>query len=305
MKEVLNIVTRKSALAMWQANFVRTQLEKLNPRLQVNLIGLTTTADRHKQANLATMGGKSLYVKELQTALLNHEADIAVHSIKDLPVYEPDNLILAAICERADPRDVFIGKQNSSLGSLPHAAIVGTGSPRRKSQLKAIRPDLIIELLRGNVETRLKKLATQNYDAIILAAAGLCRLGLANHISEYLDPESFIPAIGQGAIGIECRADDTALLDFLQPLNHEPTYHCILAERAVNQKLGGNCFVPLAAHAHLLKNKLYLKAMVGMEDGSLIFKADLQGELKCAQSIGLEVAEKLLQQGADKILKKY
>ncbi|OGT44948.1 MAG: hydroxymethylbilane synthase [Gammaproteobacteria bacterium RIFCSPHIGHO2_12_FULL_38_11] len=302
MKNHIRIATRKSKLALWQANFVKSALEKKHPGLIVSLIEIMTEGDKQPTIPLAQMGGKSVFVKALQNALLNNEADIAVHSIKDMSVYPTDNLILAAVCERADPRDAFISNDFMAIESLPRHAIVGTSSPRRTCLIKSLRPDIKIELLRGNVDTRLAKLDARNYDAIILAAAGLHRLDLTSRIQSYFSCDFFTPAIGQGAIGVECREDDIVMRDLLLFLNHADTAHSIVAERRVNQIVGGDCHTVIGAHAHINQDQIYLSAMVGSMDGKIILRAkahcDLHGAIRCGEN----VAKDLLNQGAAQLI---
>lgn len=303
MKTPLIIATRKSALALKQANYVKEKLTEQYSTLNVDLLALSTAGDDNTTTSLTEIGGKNLFVKTLQQAILNNRADIAVHSIKDLSVNTHPDLQLTAICQREDPRDAFIAKEYQSLTDLPEGAVVGTASPRRTCQIKACRPDLHIKLLRGNVETRLKKLDRKEYDAIILAAAGLNRLNLSHHITAYLDPTIFIPAIGQGAIGIECRANNTALIKTLACLNDHNSHTCVIAERVVNQHLKGDCHTPIGAHATLNKQgELHLIAMVGSLDGKLILRAERTGRAEEARKIGEQVAHDLLAQGAEKLL---
>ncbi len=302
MTNVLKIATRKSPLALWQAHFVKQQLEMNHPDLTIELVGLVTAGDKNTNVALTHLGGKSLFVKELQRALLDKQADIAVHSIKDMSVQPCPGLTLAAVCQREDPRDVLASNHHYDLQSLPHNATVGTASPRRQSLLLALRSDLKIKLLRGNVGTRLAKLADGEYDAIVLALAGLLRLNMADKISAYLDPNYFIPAIGQAALGIECREDDANTLAFIEPLNHKPSAICISAERAVNQRLGGDCHTPLGAYATLNGDQLTVSAMVGSMDGQLIIRSTRTGEALRATQLGADIAEDLLTKGAQALL---
>ena len=302
MNKQLRLATRQSPLALWQAEHIKQALLALAPELEITLFPLLTQGDKDTSGPLTDKGGKGLFVKELQRALLENKADFAVHSVKDMSVLNTEGLCLAAIPERADPRDAFVSLKFARLDELPNNARVGTSSPRRTALLKAYRPDLNIEILRGNVQTRLNKLAAGNYDAIILAAAGLQRLGLAESIRELLSTDSFIPAIGQGALGIECRSNDAELIRLLHQLNHETSYGCVSAERAVNKRLGGSCYVPIAAHAHIEKGILNLRGMVASLDGNLVFKAEISGEAENAEALGLALAEKLLAQGAQQVL---
>lgn len=301
----ITLATRKSKLALWQAKFVKQQLLAHHPQLDVQLIAQSTAGDNNPDVALANIGGKDLFAKELQTLVLNKKADIAVHSIKDLAAITLAGLQLAAICEREDPRDVFISKTYAHFKDLKPHAIVGTASPRRQSQLLYQRPDLSIKLLRGNVNTRLQKLEDGIYDAIILAAAGIKRLGMSDRITEYFNPQTMLPAIGQGAIGIECRADDDTLLPLLQCLNHETTHACVQAERAVNAHLHGNCFTPIAAFAQLNQSTLQLEARIGALDGNEMICAKSEGHPTDAKLIGTRVAESLLSKGAGRILQSH
>lgn len=298
----IRIATRKSPLALWQANFVKDALLQLDSSLEISLVGLTTKGDREQSVALTKLGGKTLFVKELQNAVLNNAAEITVHSIKDMSVQDCPGLVLAAICEREDPRDAFVSNQYASIDQLPETAIVGTSSPRRTALLKAKRANLQTKVLRGNVGTRVKKLDEQQYDAIILAVAGLKRLGLADRITDYLDLSEFIPAIGQAAIGIECREKDNALMTLIKQLNHPETENCVIAERAVNKVLGGDCFTPLAAHAHLKSGELYLQAMVGSLDGRTIIESQISGKPEQASKLGKNLGNDLLEKGAAALL---
>ncbi len=300
----IRIATRKSPLAIWQSQFVKNALLKTDPTLEISFIELTTKGDREQTTALTDIGGKSLFVKELQQAMLNNEADIAVHSIKDMSVQDSPGLTLAAICERDDPRDAFLSTKYASIKALPENAVVGTASPRRTSLLKSIRPDLQTKLLRGNVGTRLNKLDDGQYDAIILATAGLKRLGLDNRITDYLNPSVFIPAIGQAAIGIECCDNNKVLLALISQLNHTDTAQCVLAERAVNKVLNGDCHTPLAAYAIIDGDKLKLHSMVGSLDGSQKIESRLDGSPNEAVEIGEKVGNDLLEKGAGTLLNK-
>ena len=246
MTDIIRIATRKSPLALWQAEYIQQRLLELNPGLQVELVKMVTQGDKILDTPLAKVGGKGLFVKELEVGMLNGDADIAVHSMKDVPVEFPAGLHLAVICEREDPRDAFVSNRFTSIEDLPHGATVGTSSLRRQCQLRAWRPDLKISDLRGNVNTRLAKLDEGKYDAIILASAGLIRLGFSDRIRAFLDTDICLPAIGQGAVGVECRVDDERINALLEPLNHERTHTCVMAERAMNHRLEGGCQVPIA-----------------------------------------------------------
>lgn len=299
----LRIITRKSKLALWQAHFVKTALEKKYPECRIELIGMTTEGDQQQTISLAQIGGKANFVKALQKALLNNEADLAVHSIKDMSAHHTPHLTLAAICERADPRDAFLSHHFETIDALPKNAVVGTASPRRACFIKSLRPDVQIKLLRGNIDTRLAKLDAGEYDAIILAAAGVTRLGLSHRIRAYLPENVFTPAIGQGAIGIECREDDFKIRELLRCLHHDNTAYCVIAERAVNQILNGDCHTAIGAHAKIMQDKINLSAMVGDENGSVILRANATDLINNAEKAGEKVADDLLSQGAGKLIK--
>ena len=301
-KPYLRIATRKSRLALWQAEYVAATLQCLHPGLQVELIRMSTQGDKILDTPLAKVGGKGLFVKELEQGLLREEADIAVHSMKDVPVVLPDGLHIAAICPREDPRDAFVSNQWSQLACLPQGARVGTSSLRRQSQIQAYRPDFQVLSLRGNVSTRLAKLDKGDFDAIILATAGLVRLELTERIRERLSPETSLPAMGQGAIGIECRQGDTATEQLIRALEHPPTRITVQAERALNERLAGGCQVPIAGYAELEGERLRLRALVGQPDGSEIIRGEFWGAPAEAKVIGISLAEDLLRRGADKIL---
>ena len=299
---LVRIATRKSALALWQANFVKALLEAAHPGLQVELVPMSTQGDKILDTPLAKIGGKGLFVKELETAMLEGRADIAVHSMKDVPVDFPEGLMLHTICRREDPRDAFVSNSYQQLADLPQGAVVGTSSLRRQCQIKAIRPDLAIKDLRGNVNTRLAKLDAGEFDAIILASAGLIRLGFENRIASFLEVGTSLPANGQGAVGIECRTADLAVQQLLAPLEHKETRICVLAERAMNRKLQGGCQVPIGAFAVLQQNELWLRGLVGQLDGSEILRSEIKGEAAQAEQLGAQLAEQLLALGADRIL---
>ncbi len=301
-KNVLTIATRESPLALWQANWVKTQLESIHPDLSVQLLGLTTTADQLLSLPLYKVGGKGLFVKELEQALMNKTADIAVHSMKDVPMVLPDGLSLPVMCEREDPRDAFVANDVTSLDELPLNAIVGTSSLRRQSQVLKKRPDLQIAFLRGNVNTRLGKLDRGDYAAIILAAAGLKRLHLANRIRAYLSPEEMLPAAGQGVLGIECRSDDQATQALIAPLNDLRTHQCVLAERALCRYLGGGCHVPLAAYAEWMDDTLILRGLVANPAGTEIIQTQLSDSPDQAEALGIAAAKDLVRQGAKPLL---
>lgn len=302
MTEKLRIATRQSPLALWQANFVKQALERHFPNLSVELVTMVTKGDIILDTPLAKIGGKGLFVKELELALLEGRADIAVHSMKDVPMFFPEGLGLAVICQREDPRDAFVSYQYASLDELPAGAVVGTSSLRRQCQLMAAYPHLQIKSLRGNVGTRLSKLDAGEYDAIILAAAGLIRLGLAERIRCFMPVEQSLPAAGQGAVGIETRIDDERILNYVKVLHHAPTAACVIAERAMNTHLQGGCQVPIGGFAQLDGDHLRLNALVGALDGSTIIRASGSAPIHEAVQLGESVAEQLLSQGADRIL---
>lgn len=302
MSSLLRIATRESPLALWQANYVKSALERAHPDLEVLLVPMTTRGDQILNSPLSKIGGKGLFIKELEVALLEDRADIAVHSMKDVPMEFPEGLGLVTICEREDFRDAFVSNRYDSLDDLPQGAVIGSSSLRRQCQLRAHRPDLVIEDLRGNVGTRLSKLDAGDYDAIILASAGLIRLGLPERIKQFLDPELSLPAGGQGAVGIECRLDDAATRALLAPLHHAPTATCVRAERAMNARLQGGCQVPIAALARLDGEQLHLSGLVGTVDGSRILRSRISGAAHMAEELGETLAEDLLRQGASAIL---
>jgi hydroxymethylbilane synthase len=303
MSQTIRIATRKSPLAMWQAEHVAAELKRAHPGIEVELLGMTTQGDKILDTPLAKIGGKGLFIKELEQGLLSGDADIAVHSMKDVPVELPEGLHLAVIMQREDPRDAFVSNDYQSLDELPQGACVGTSSLRRQSQLAEQRPDLKIKSLRGNVNTRLRKLDEGEYDAIILAAAGLIRLGFEARITALIGPEQSLPAIGQGAVGIECRIDDEQTNALIAPLHHEDTAVCVQAERAMNQRLNGGCQVPIAGYAMLESGNLWLRGLVGEPDGSDIIRGEVEGSIDEAEAMGIGLAERLLEWGADEILK--
>ena len=308
----ITIGTRGSKLALWQAEFVKTELQKLYPDLKVEILKIKTTGDKILDVPLSRVGGKGLFVKEIEEALLRHEADIAVHSMKDVPTDFPDGLHLAVVCEREDPRDALIvsnklkvksGKLKPSLiFSLPKKAKVGTSSLRRSCQLLSLRPDLKIEQLRGNLDTRLRKLDEGQFDAIILAAAGMKRLGLQDRITEILPLDISLPAIGQGAVGIECRVNDEWVNNLISALNHPETFLCVKAERAFLKKLEGGCQVPIAAHARLKDGRIVMHGLVGSISGEKIIKGYSEGGAGHAENLGVTLAEEILSKGAKEIL---
>ncbi|HEY6610045.1 MAG TPA: hydroxymethylbilane synthase [Pseudomonas sp.] len=302
MSREIRIATRKSALALWQAEHVKARLEQAHPGLKVSLVPMVSRGDKLLDAPLAKIGGKGLFVKELETALLENEADIAVHSMKDVPMDFPEGLGLYCICEREDPRDAFVSNTFASLDALPAGSVVGTSSLRRQAQLLARRPDLKIQFLRGNVNTRLAKLDAGEYDAIILAAAGLIRLGFEARIRAFISAEDSLPAGGQGAVGIECRTADAEVHALLAPLHHADTADRVSAERALNKRLNGGCQVPIACYALLEGDELWLRGLVGQPDGGLLLRAEARAPRAAAEALGVQVAEALLAQGAERIL---
>ena len=301
--KILKIATRQSPLALWQAEHIRARLEALHTDLKVELVTFVTQGDKILDTPLAKIGGKGLFVKELEAALLDGRADLAVHSMKDVPMALPEGLNLAVICEREDPLDAFVSNTYNHFDELPKGAKVGTSSLRRKCQILKQRPDLEIIDLRGNVGTRLSKLDAGNYDAIILASAGLKRLGLAERIRHTIQPEFSLPAVGQGALGLECRTDDQAVLDLIQPLMHSETNACVRAERAFNAYLEGGCQVPIAGYAVLQNGQIHLEGRVGSVDGKTLLKAQQVGASEQAEQLGVALAQDLLAQGAGDILK--
>lgn len=300
--KILRIATRKSPLALWQAEYVSRLLREAHADLQVELVKMTTQGDKILDTPLAKVGGKGLFVKELELGMLNGDADIAVHSMKDVPIEFPEGLHLPVICPREDPRDAFVSNRFESLAALPQGARVGTSSLRRQCQIREKRPDLAILDLRGNVNTRLQKLDKGDYDAIILAAAGLIRLGFNGRIREFIATEVSLPAIGQGAVGIECRLDDPVVNELIAPLNDINTATRVLAERAMNVRLQGGCQVPIAGYAELDKGVLFLRGLVGEPDGSEIIRGDIAGPPDNAEEMGQVLADDLLNRGASRIL---
>jgi len=296
------IATRESALAMWQARHVKSLLSRLYPRVEIVIVGMTTEGDRRLGTSLARIGGKGLFVKELEDRITHGTADLAVHSVKDVPMQLPEGFTLAAVTERADPRDAFVSGRFAHPDALPPGGRVGTSSLRRESQLRSRYPQLRILPLRGNVQTRLGKLDSGEYDAIILAAAGLRRLGLEQRITYSLEVADSIPAVGQGALGIECLAARGDLLRLLLPLNHGSTAVCVSAERALSRALAGSCNVPLGAHATLEDGWLRLRAFVGAPDGSRQVSGEITGSPDEAEHLGGELAERLKADGAAAIL---
>ena len=300
--KILRIATRKSALALWQAEYVKKELERHHPDLTVELVKMTSKGDRILDAPLAKIGGKGLFVKELENALLENRADIAVHSIKDVPMDFPAGLELGVICPRENPQDAFVSNQYNALDELPEGAVVGTSSLRRQCQVLQRRPDLTIKFLRGNVNTRLAKLDDGQYDAIILAVAGLLRLGMKDRICSALPVDVCLPAAGQGAVGIELRSNDEEIRQLIAPLHHCETAIVVGAERAMNRRLNGGCQVPIAGFAELTDDNLHLRALVGSPDGKTLLRSEISCTAQEFEHAGIKVAEDLLVQGADRIL---
>jgi len=300
--ETLRIATRSSPLALWQAEEVSRRLKEIYPDLDIQLVTMKTKGDKILDTPLAKVGGKGLFVKELEAGMLAGDADIAVHSMKDVPVEFPEGLELSLIMQREDPRDAFVSNKYQQLADLPDGAVVGTSSLRRQTQINEKFPNLKLDWLRGNVNTRLKKLDDGNFDAIILAAAGLKRLGFEARISSFLEPEVSLPAIGQGAIGIEARKDDEPVKQLLAPLADEDTTKRVLAERAMNETLKGGCQVPIAGYALLQGDDLYLRGLVGKPDGSRVIRAEIRGPADQAAALGKKLGQELLSQGAGEIL---
>ncbi len=296
------IATRESALALWQARHVQAELQLLYPGLEVSILGMTTEGDRNLGSSLAKIGGKGLFVKELEEALADGRADIAVHSMKDVPMHLPEGYALAAVLERADPRDAFVANGYQALHSLPAGAHIGTSSLRRECQLRANFPGLVIDPLRGNVQTRLRKLDEEQYSAIILAAAGLKRLGLSDRIAALLTPDQSLPAVGQGALGIESRSERSDVFELLEPLRHAATQQCVIAERAFSRGLAGSCNVPLAGFAEIEDGLLRLRGLVGTPDGSRVIRGEISGAVADAETLGQSLAAELKGRGAAEIL---
>ena len=302
MKDHLRIATRKSPLALWQAEHVKQRLIDLHPGLEVSLVTMTTQGDKLLDSPLAKIGGKGLFVKELEQGMLDGRADIAVHSMKDVPVVLPDALDLPIILERENPLDALVSSRYQNFNDMPADAVIGTCSLRRQSQILARHPGFRIEVLRGSVNTRLEKLDRGDFDAIILAASGLIRMGWQARIAAELDPAVSLPAVGQGALGIECRRDDAEVLDLIRPLHHDDTWLRVSAERAVNARLNGGCQVPIGAFAEIEGTKLTLRAMVATPDGGQVLHATAAGEASDAVNIGVEAANDLIAQGAGELL---
>ena len=304
MKKILRCATRNSRLALWQVEYIISQLKLLHPDIVVEIIPVVTEADRFKRTALAELGGKAVFVKEVQKLILDGVADFAVHSIKDMSAETFPKLTIAAICKREDPRDVWVSSKFHKIEDISQA-VFGTGSPRRRHQLLHYFPDCKVVDIRGNVETRLEKCHKGDYDVIILAAAGLKRLGLASQISGYFEIEHFLPAIGQGAIAVECLESNIKLIDFFSQINDQQTSQCVMAERTVNRILQGGCLLPIAAHAFYQQTTLCLRAMVGDGLGNIQYTAFVQGSCDQPAILGRQVAESILQQGAEPLLQKY
>ncbi len=298
----IRIATRESLLALWQAEYVSTALRNAHPGLEVELIKMKSEGDRILDTPLAKIGGKGLFVKELEEGMLRGDADIAVHSMKDVPMVLPQGLHLAVICPREDPRDAFVSNTYKHFDELPQGAVVGTSSLRRQAQLLIHRPDLEIKFLRGNVQTRLRKLDEGQYDAIILASAGLIRLKEGDRITELLETTTILPAVGQGAVGIECRSDDVEINALLAPLNDETTWTRVTAERAMNRRLEGGCQVPIGGYAELDHGVVVLQGLVARPDGSEVVRGSISGRPEDAEELGNVLAEDLLSRGAGEIL---
>ncbi|HNQ05066.1 MAG TPA: hydroxymethylbilane synthase [Thiobacillaceae bacterium] len=296
------IATRESQLALWQASHVRARLMALHPGLEVELLGMTTQGDQILDSPLSRIGGKGLFVKELEVAMAEGRADLAVHSIKDVPMDLPEGFELAAISVREDPRDAFVSNRFASLDALPRGARVGTSSLRRQAQLRAYFSHLLIDTLRGNVNTRLRKLDEGQYDAIILAAAGLKRLGFTHRIRSEISPEDSLPAVGQGALGIEIRSGRPDLTTLLAPLNDPETAACVRAERAMGRKLQGGCQAPIGGYAELRDGRIHLRAFVADLEGTRFYRSETTGTMDDPEAVGLAAAEALIRQGADRLL---
>jgi hydroxymethylbilane synthase len=301
--KTITIGTRGSPLALWQAHWIKSQLETVHDDLTVELVKIKTSGDKIQDVPIAKVGGKGLFTKEIEESMLRYETDIAVHSMKDVPVKFPPSLTLSVVTEREDPRDALISRKGLKLDSLPKGAKVGTGSFRRTTQLLHYRPDLEVVPMRGNVQTRLDKLESEGMDAIILAAAGLIRLGMADRITENIDPEIMLPGGGQGAVGIESRKEDLRVMNRIFPLDHEETHRALEAERAFLTRLEGGCQVPIGVYATIEEETLHLRGLVGSLDGKQVLKAERKGSVDDPEAIGLQLAGEILEMGADKILK--
>jgi hydroxymethylbilane synthase len=304
MNDPIKIGTRGSKLALWQAGWVKSILEKRFPPIQVELIIIKTQGDKILDVPLAKVGGKGLFVKEIEQALLARRIDIAVHSMKDMPADIPQGLCIGAIPERENPLDVFISRSGDGFNELAGGSVIGTSSLRRSAQLRHARPDMVIQPIRGNLDTRLKKLQSENFDALVLAAAGVKRLNLEHKVTEYLDPEFMLPAIGQGALCIEIRKDDSTVGSLVASLDHTPTRTAVAGERAFLNRLEGGCQVPIAGHGRIIENQFILTGLVAEVDGSRVIKGERSGPSDSSETSGIELAEELLARGADKILEK-
>jgi hydroxymethylbilane synthase len=302
MSTLLRIATRKSPLALWQAEEVARQLKSFHPELEVELVPMTTKGDQILNSPLSKVGGKGLFVKELEVAMLEDRADIAVHSMKDVPMEFPEGLQLSAILKREDPRDAFLSNKYSSLDALPDGAILGTASLRRQAIVKAAYPNIEIKMLRGNINTRIAKLEAGEYDAIILAASGLKRMGFDQRITAIIPPEIMLPAVGQGALGIEARSNDAVVDTLLAPLRDTETTYRLNCERAMNNRLNGGCQIPVAGYSEVNAGQITLRAFLGYPDGSQVFKSEHSAVLDAAEALGTQVAEDLIAQGGDKVL---
>jgi len=303
MSQTIRIATRKSPLALWQAEEVSRQLRLLYPDINIELVKIVSKGDKFLDAPLAKVGGKGLFVKELEQSMLDGESDIAVHSMKDVPMVFPEGLHLPVIMEREDPTDAFVSNTYNSLEALPDNARIGSSSLRRQLQIKEVMPNAQMLNLRGNVNSRLQKLDNGDYDAIILASAGLIRLEFEDRIKTRIAPEQSLPSVGQGAVGIECRVGDTKIESLIAPLNHIETHQRLSAERAMNNRLNGGCQVPIAGFALLENNEIYLRGLVGRPDGSEVVRGDIKGPVEQAEALGQQLAEQLLNDGADVILR--
>ncbi len=304
MPEKFILATRKSLLALTQSKWVKSEIEQRWPEVEIELLKVVTRGDKILDVPLAKVGGKGLFVKEIEDALLRKDADLAVHSLKDCPTELPEGLEVSIFPRREDPRDAFISRDGRKLAELPHGAKVGTSSLRRLSQLRKIRPDLVIESLRGNLDTRLRKLDEGMYNAIILAAAGLNRLGLSDRITEHLDPETMLPAIGQGSLGIEFRSDDSRMREILSSIHDEKTSVCVRAERAFLLRLEGGCQVPIGAYAVLSDNEIVMEGLVADEEGNELIRRKLKGTADSPETLGTELADEILNAGGREILEK-
>jgi hydroxymethylbilane synthase len=304
MSDHIKIGTRGSKLALWQAGWVKTILEKKFPPTPIKLVIIKTQGDKILDVPLAKVGGKGLFVKEIEQALLGRSIDIAVHSMKDMPADIPQGLCIGAVPERENPLDVFISRNGTGFNEMADGSVIGTSSLRRSAQLRRARPDVVIRSIRGNLDTRLKKLECENFDALVLAAAGVKRLNFEHRITEYLDPELLLPAVGQGALCIEIRKDDSIIGPLLAALDHAPTRAAVAGERAFLNRLEGGCQVPIAGHSQINGNQFTLTGLVAEVDGSRVVKGEKSGPLDSAETIGIQLAEELLARGADKILQK-